>query len=440
MSRALQLDIELLKDIVSTKSLEEMQPQIDKVVESITNRTCAGNDFLGWVDLPINFDKKELEDIKAVAAEMHEQADHIICIGIGGSYLGARATMDFLSSPMGNDKILYLGHQLSSDYVAALLEKITGKSCYVNVISKSGTTTEPGVAFRILLEKLKSEYSQSELKKRIIATTDKSRGALRTLSDAEGFRSFVIPDDVGGRFSVLTPVGLVPIAAAGFDIDALLAGARDMAQLCRENRNVLENPVLTYAACRNLLYKAGKKVEVMSAFDPSLQYVGEWWKQLYGESEGKDGVGIFPASTVFTTDLHSMGQYIQDGERTLFETFVNIANMRKKATIPVMDDDLDGMNYLAGKDLSEVNYQAYRGTALAHLAGGVPNMTLTLNERSEYALGQLFYFYEFAVAVSGLLLEINPFDQPGVEAYKKNMFALLGKPGYEDRRKELLGK
>ncbi len=437
----LKLDIGLLKDHVTQKDLKALQSLIANVTQSIYDKTCAGNDFLGWVDLPDNVSLKEIEDIESIAQEIKDNADHVICIGIGGSYLGARATIDFLSEPLTtNNKVLYLGHNLSADYMNDLIDFIQNKKCYVNVISKSGTTTEPGVAFRILLDALKSGLSKAEFSRRVVATTDQSQGALRTMADAEGFRSFVIPDDVGGRFSVLTPVGLLPIAAAGYDVDALLAGAKDAAAFCRNNQDVLGNPVLTYAAARYLLYKSGKTIEVLSAFDPSLQYVGEWWKQLYGESEGKDGKGIFPASTVFTTDLHSMGQYIQDGERNLFETFLTIENMRTKIAVPKVEENLDGMNFLAGMDLSDVNYQAYRGTALAHAAGNVPNMNISLADRTEYTLGQLFYFFEFAVAVSGLLLEINPFDQPGVEAYKQNMFALLGKPGFEDRRKELLGK
>ena len=434
----ISLDIALLKHFIDDKVLNAMQLKVDKVIDSIHNGTCLGNDYLGWVDLPFNVNAAELDSILKIAGEIKSNDGYLICIGIGGSYLGARATIDFLASPFKDNRIFYLGHQLSSDYVSGLMEHIAGINIYVNVISKSGTTTEPGIAFRILLDKMRALFPDSnDLRQRIIATTDKQKGALRELVDSEGFRPFVIPDDVGGRFSVLTPVGLLPIAAMGYDIKALLEGARSMAQLCRDNTSVLENPVLTYAVSRYLLYQHGKKVEVLSAFDPALQYVGEWWKQLYGESEGKDGLGIFPASTLFTTDLHSMGQYIQDGERMLFETFINIAQTKKSVDIPETKDNKDGMNYLTGMNLAEVNYQAYRGTALAHYSGGVPNMTITMPERNEYYLGQLFYFFEYAVAVSGLLLGINPFNQPGVEDYKKNMFALLGKPGYEELRKKL---
>ncbi|HPG40215.1 MAG TPA: glucose-6-phosphate isomerase [bacterium] len=440
----IRVDIGLLKNYVDKKALLALQPEIDRVIKSIRNKTCAGNDFLGWLDLPFAGDSAELRNLDKVANEIRANADHLVCIGIGGSYLGARAAIDFLSSPFDKlnrkNKIIYLGHQLSTDYVYDLLRMIKNKKVYINVISKSGTTTEPGVVFRIVLDYLKNKVDAKTLAERIIATTDAKKGALHDMAVAEKYRMFVIPDNVGGRFSVLTPVGLLPIAAAGFDTHALLEGAKSMAQLCRDNDNVLDNPALTYAAARYLLYNKNKEIEILSAFDPGVQYVGEWWKQLYGESEGKEGKGIFPASTIFTTDLHSMGQYIQEGERNLFETFVTVKKMKRKVTIPELAGNKDGMNYLAGMDLAQVNHQAYRGTALAHFAGDVPNMTITLPKKDEYYLGQLFFMFEYAVAVSGLLLGINPFNQPGVEAYKQNMFALLGKPGYEDLKKQLTGK
>jgi len=435
----ISFDIKLLKHYIDNKVLKVMQPKVDKVIKSIRKGTCQGNDFLGWIDLPFNTNNSEMDRLLKVAAEIKNNADYLVCIGIGGSYLGARATIDFLSSPFKENKIIFMGHQLSSDYVYDMIEFIKEKNIYVNVISKSGETTEPGIAFRIILDKMKSWFPDvNERKNRIIATTDKQKGVLRKLADSEGYRAFVIPDNVGGRFSVLTPVGLLPIAAMGYDVRALIDGAKSIAQLCKENNSVVENPVLTYAVSRYLLYQHGKKIEVLSSFDPALQYVGEWWKQLYGESEGKEERGIFPASTIFTTDLHSMGQYIQEGERILFETFLNIDNMEKSIKIPEMKNNKDKMNYLTGMDLADVNFQAYRGTAMAHYSGEVPNMTITIPKKNEYYLGQLFYFFEYAVAVSGLLLGINPFNQPGVEAYKQNMFALLGKPGYEELKKKLL--
>lgn len=439
INKNISLNIELLKHYINHKVLKTMQTKVDSVNKSLQNGACPGNDYLGWMDLPFHINQEELDKLLKVADEIKNNADYLICIGIGGSYLGAKATIEFLSSPFKKEKILFLGHHLGSDYIADMLDYVKSKNIYVNVISKSGTTTEPGIAFRIILDKMKSWFDDpKKIKQRIIATTDKQRGVLRELADAEGYRTFIIPDNVGGRFSVLTPVGLLPIAAMGYDVNALIEGAKSIARLCKENNSVLDNPVLTYAVSRYLLYQHGKKIEVLSSFDPALQYIGEWWKQLYGESEGKEGTGVFPAGTIFTTDLHSIGQYIQDGERILFETFLNIAQTVKNVKIPDTNENRDGLNYLAGMELAEVNYQAYRGTALAHYSGGVPNMTITLPEKNEYYLGQLFYFFEYAVAISGLLLGINPFNQPGVEAYKQNMFALLGRPGYEDLRKNLL--
>ncbi len=433
----LALDISLLKNYVSETDIRDLQPLIDKVRSSLYEKTCAGSDFLGWIDLPYTI-QKEMPRIKQVAQEIHDNSDHLISIGIGGSYLGARAAIDFLADPfIGNKRVLFFGHHISSDYTASLLDYVLDKSVYANVISKSGTTTEPAVAFRLLRDALSKKYSQDELQKRIITTTDKSKGVLRGITDSEGYRSFIIEDDIGGRFSVLGPVGLLPIAAAGYDIDALVHGAQDMADYFKSTTDVLENDILTYAAARFLLYQQNKTVEILSAFEPNLQYIGEWWKQLFGESEGKENKSIYPTSANLTTDLHSLGQYMQEGSRFLFETFLTLQNVKNTVTIPNVSDDTDKLNFLSGKSVEFVNRQAHRGTQYAHSDGDLPNMTLTIPERSEYALGQLFCFFEFAVAISGLLLEVNPFNQPGVEAYKQNMFALLGKPGYEQRKTEL---
>jgi glucose-6-phosphate isomerase len=436
----LNLDISLLNQVVRRETLLALQPRLDAVHSSILNKTCAGNNFLGWVNLPWDIEA-QLPRIKETAAEIRNNADHLLCIGIGGSYLGARAAIDFLADPFeGNSTVVFAGHQISADYNASLLDHLLQKQVCINVISKSGTTTEPAVAFRIVTQALAQKYSKDELRKRIIATTDRSRGVLRGITDREGYRSFIIEDDIGGRFSVFSPVGLLPIAAAGYDIEALTAGARDMAKLCKESTDIFENPALTYAAARYLLYSQGKTVEILSSFEPSLAFIGEWWKQLFGESEGKEGKGIYPTSANLTTDLHSLGQYMQEGTRMLFETFLILAKPGRHLEIPHVEGDSDGLNFIAGKTLDDVNHQAYLGTQYAHYDGSLPNMTLTLPERNEYNLGQLLYFFEFAVAVSGLLLGINPFNQPGVEAYKNNMYALLGKPGFEAQKKTLLAK
>lgn len=436
----LTLDISLLRPTVTAEALKTLQPRLAAVHASILQKTCAGSAFLGWVDLPWAIEP-QIKGINQLAKEIRDHADHLLCIGIGGSYLGARAAVEFLADPLrGNNALLFAGHHLSADYTASLLDFIMEKPVYVNVISKSGTTTEPAVAFRLITQALARKYSKDELKKRIIATTDKARGVLRGIVEREGYRALVIEDDIGGRFSVLSPVGLLPIAAAGYDIEALIAGARDMATLCRANADVLENPVMTYAGARHLLYGQGKTVEILSSFEPSFTFLGEWWKQLFGESEGKQGKGIYPTSANLTTDLHSLGQFMQEGTRILFETFLMLSTVKKSVEIPPVAGDPDQLNLLAGKTLDDVNRQAYLGTRYAHFDGGLPNMTLTVPERDEYQLGRLFYFFEFAVAVSGLLLGVNPFDQPGVEAYKNNMYALLGKPGYETLQSELLGK
>lgn len=409
------------------------------------NKTGLGNDFLGWVNLPENYDKEEFARIKKAAKKIRSDSDILVVIGIGGSYLGARSAIEMLSHSFYNmidkDKrkapqIVYAGNSISSTYIAELLEAVEGKDISVNVISKSGTTTEPAIAFRLFKELLEKKYGKEGARGRIYATTDAARGALKTLADAEGYETFVIPDDVGGRYSVLTAVGLLPIAAAGIDIDKIMQGARD----AMEEYSVPEldkNPCYRYAAARQILLRKGKNVEMMINFEPSLHYFGEWWKQLFGESEGKDNKGIFPAAADFSTDLHSMGQYIQEGMRILFETGISVQNPRKNITIDKAEDNIDGLNFLAGKTVDFVNSKAAEGTALAHTDGGVPNLLVSVPALDEYNYGKMVYFFEKACGISGYLLGVNPFDQPGVEAYKKNMFALLGKPGYEDQKEEL---
>lgn len=420
-------------------SLKDMVMAADKM---ITEKSGLGSDFLGWTELPENYDKEEFARIKAAAKRIRENSDVLIVIGIGGSYLGARAAIDMLSHNFRNSvkdqlQIFYCGNNISSTYLAELLEIIEGKDLSVNVISKSGTTTEPALAFRVFKELMEAKYGKAEAKKRIYATTDKKRGALKTLSDNEGYETFVIADDIGGRYSVLTAVGLLPIAASGLDIDKMMKGAYD-AVSDTSIKDLEKNDCYKYAAARNALYRKGKDVEMMVNFEPAVHYFGEWWKQLYGESEGKDGKGIFPAAADFSTDLHSMGQYIQDGRRFLFETFINIEKPRKEFSIKEEKEDLDGLNYLSGKTLDFVNKMAYKGTVLAHHDGGVPVLTIDVPELNEYYFGYLVYFFEKACAVSGYLLGVNPFNQPGVEAYKKNMFALLGKKGYEEQRAKLI--
>ena len=440
----LKLDIQLLDSIVTEKTLASTQEAVCHIFNSLHEGTCTGHEWLGWRDLPFRDDVEELQSINEVAQEIRENADLFIVIGIGGSYLGARAAIEGLTSSFPCRKtqpeVLFIGHHLSVDYAAELLNYLEGKRYYINVISKSGTTTEPGIAFRLLLDHLKKHATPEQCKNQIIATTDANDGALHDMAIAEHYRRFVIPDDVGGRFSVLTPVGLLPLAVSGIKIEEMLDGAREMARQCRENMDVASNPALTYAAARHLLYQSGKYLEILAVWHPTLLYLAEWWKQLFGESEGKDGKGIWPTSVGLTTDLHSLGQYIQDGRRMLFETFLLVDKDRHHLTIPKLADDADGLNYLAGMNLANANLEAWRGTALAHFSGGTPNMTLHLAERDAYRFGELFYFFQFAVAVSGLLLGVNPFDQPGVEAYKKNMFALLGKPGTEKLAAELKEK
>ncbi|MDR4888333.1 glucose-6-phosphate isomerase [Fredinandcohnia sp. QZ13] len=410
--------------------------------EMLHEKRGPGSDYLGWVELPYNYDKDEFARIKAAAERIRSNSDALVVIGIGGSYLGARAAIDALSHTFHNQmndttEIYYVGQNISATYISHLFDVIKDKDISVNVISKSGTTTEPAIAFRIFREYLEKKYGKEEAKTRIYATTDRAKGALKTLADEEGYETFVIPDDVGGRYSVLTAVGLLPIATAGLDIDKMMAGAAAAADKY-SNPNLAENQSYQYAAVRNALYRKGKSIELLVNFEPSLHYVSEWWKQLFGESEGKDQKGLYPASVDFSTDLHSMGQYVQEGRRDLIETVVTVKEPKLDITIGEEASNLDGLNYLAGKTMDYVNKNAAQGTVLAHVDGGVPNLSVELDRLDEFTFGEMVYFFEKACGVSGLLMGVNPFDQPGVEAYKKNMFALLGKPGYEKERAELL--
>ena len=414
--------------------------------ETLVTKSGAGNDFLGWIDLPVNYDKEEFARIKKAAEKIKSDSDVLLVIGIGGSYLGARAAIEFLRHSFYNNasketrktpEIYYVGNSISSTYIADLINVIGDRDFSINMISKSGTTTEPAIAFRVFKKLLIEKYGKEEANKRIYATTDKARGALKKVANEEGYESFIVPDDVGGRFSVLTAVGLLPIAVSGADIDKLMAGAADMRKACLEN-DYENNDAVLYAAVRNIFYNKGKAVEVLANYEPSMHFISEWWKQLYGESEGKDQKGIFPASVDLTTDLHSMGQFIQDGARIMYETVLELEESADTITLEAEAVDLDGMNYLAGKTVDFVNKSAMKGTILAHIDGGVPNLLIKVPSKDEFTLGQLFYFFEFACGVSGYMLGVNPFNQPGVESYKKNMFALLGKPGYEDMRAELL--
>ncbi len=413
--------------------------------EMLHNRTGAGSDFLGWVNLPADYDKAEFARIKAAAAKIRSDSDALVVIGIGGSYLGARSAIEALSHAFYNllpkegrntPEVYFVGNSISSTYISELFELLKDKEISVNIISKSGTTTEPALAFRVFREYMELKYGKAEAAKRIYATTDKSRGALKKLADEEKYESFVIPDDVGGRYSVLTAVGLLPIAVAGIDIDAMMKGAADAAELYN-NPDVASNECYQYAAVRNALYRKNKTTEIMVNYEPSLHFFTEWWKQLYGESEGKDQKGIFPAGVDFTTDLHSMGQYVQDGLRNIFETVLNVEEPRKNMIIKEDKDNLDGLNFLTGKDIDLVNKKAMQGTILAHTDGGVPNLIINIPKMDSYWFGNIVYFFEKACGISGYLLGVNPFDQPGVEAYKKNMFALLGKPGYEAEKEKL---
>ena len=421
----IKLNTEYLKNFVSDAELKAMAPLVAKAHQDLHQKTGAGNDFLGWVDLPSRTPDALVAELTALAKEVAAHSDAIISIGIGGSYLGIRSTLEFLGGTPALP-VHYAGHNMSTADMVRILELINSKHVTVVVISKSGTTTEPAVAFRLIDEAMQKKYSGAELKKRIICVTDAKKGALRQIADKAGYRSYVIPDDVGGRFSVLTPVGLVPLALAGVDIKAFVDGFR-AGEKEYADTDLSRNPCYQYAAIRNVLYKKGKVIEMMASFYPNVQYVTEWWKQLYGESEGKGGQGIFPASTILSTDLHSMGQMMQDGIRNMFETFVMIDTVADKVLIPSQAEDTDKFNCVAGKDLDWVNKQAYKATADAHYEGGVPNMVLTLDRADAFHIGQLYYFFEKGVGVSGYILGVNPFDQPGVEAYKKKMFVLLGK-------------
>ena len=403
--------------------------------------TGAGNEFLGWVDLPTNYDKEEFARIKKAAEKIRSDSDALVVIGIGGSYLGARAAIEFLNSQMYNlnkkPQVFYAGNSISPEALNEVIDLVKDKEFSINVISKSGTTTEPAVAFRALRAVLEEKYGKQEAARRIYATTDKAKGAVKKLADEQGYETFVVPDDIGGRYSVLTAVGLLPIAVAGADIDALMKGASDSAKEFG-NSDIEKNICYQYAAARNILYRRGKKIEILVNYEPSIHCLSEWWKQLYGESEGKGGRGIYPASLDFSTDLHSLGQFVQDGERILFETVINVKTPQNDIEMSRQDDDGDGLNYIAGKKMSEVNNMAFLGTMLAHSDGGTPSFVLDIEKRDEYTLGYLMYFFMKACGISGYMLGVNPFDQPGVEAYKKNMFALLGKAGFEEQREELL--
>lgn len=426
---------------LSSKDFATMMFEAVEATDLLNSREGKGSDFLGWEDLPVTYDKEEFVKIKEAAKKIRSNSDILIVIGIGGSYLGSKAAIEMLSNHFkveGELEVVYAGHHISSTYMMDLVDYLDGKDFSINIISKSGTTTEPALAFRLFKKLLIEKYGKEEAVERIYATTDKDKGALRTLADKEGYTTFVVPNDVGGRFSVLTAVGLLPIAAAGINIDEIMEGAESA--YYEYLNNPLENEITKYVAIRNILYRKGKKIEILVSYEPSFHYFGEWWKQLFGESEGKDHKGIFPASASFSTDLHSLGQYIQDGERHLFETVITVKKAKREIIIEEDDLNLDGLNYLAGKTVDYVNKQAFLGTLLAHTDGGVPNLIITIPEISPKSFGHLVYFFEKACAISGYLLNVNPFDQPGVEDYKRNMFALLEKPGYEELTKELKKK
>lgn len=446
MENKVSFDYSKTAGVIADHEVTSMKEIVLSAKDKLVSKSGAGNDFLGWIDLPVDYDKEEFARIKKAAAKIQEDSDVLLVIGIGGSYLGARAAIEFLRHGFYNNitkedrktpEIYYVGNSISSSYIKGLIDVIGDRDFSINMISKSGTTTEPAIAFRVFKEMLEEKYGKEGAAGRIYATTDKARGALKNLSNEEGYESFVVPDDVGGRFSVLTAVGLLPIAVSGADIDKLMEGAASGRELAL-NKEFEENDALQYAAIRNILLRKGKSVEVLANYEPSLHYVSEWWKQLYGESEGKDQKGIFPASVDLTTDLHSMGQFIQDGARIMYETVLNVEESREELVLKEEAVDLDGLNYLAGKTVDFVNKSAMNGTILAHTDGNVPNLLVNIPKQDEFFLGQLFYFFEFACGVSGYVLGVNPFNQPGVESYKANMFALLGKPGYEKEREELM--
>lgn len=446
MNKNVTFDYSAAKGFITESEIMMIEKIAENAKAELLNKTGAGNDFLGWIDLPVDYDKEEFSRIQAAAGKIKQDSEVLLVIGIGGSYLGARAAIEFLRHSFYNSvskeirktpEIYYVGNNISSTYISHLIEVIGDRDFSINMISKSGTTTEPAIAFRVFKKMLNEKYGKAEAAKRIYATTDKSRGALKNLATEEGYESFVVPDDVGGRYSVLTAVGLLPIAVSGADITKLMEGAQSMRERCLNN-SFTSNDSMLYAAVRNILLRKGKNIEIVANYEPTLHYVSEWWKQLYGESEGKDQKGIFPAAVDLTTDLHSMGQFIQDGQRTMFETVINLEKSSHEIIMEEEDIDLDGLNYLAGKSVDFINKSAMNGTRLAHTDGNVPNLIVNLPEQNEFFLGELFYFFEFACGVSGYMLGVNPFDQPGVESYKKNMFALLGKPGFEKQREELL--
>ena len=442
MKENLSINLKNTKGFISYEEIMALAQQSVRHLDSLNAGTGPGNDFLGWLSLPGDI-LQQIDKIEKIARHLRSVSDTTVVVGIGGSYLGARAVIEALSHSFSHllktkhHDIIFAGHNISEDYMSDLLEILEGRNYSIIVISKSGTTTEPAIAFRILKAHLEKKVGKPVAADRIIAITDARRGALRSMAETNGYETFVIPDDVGGRYSVLTPVGLLPIAISGLDIRMLVSGAKAMEELTRKNKTAASNPSLLYAAARNILLQSGKVIEIMVGFTPKLHFMSEWWKQLYGESEGKDGKGIFPASVDMTTDLHSLGQYIQDGQRILFETMISVKNPVKKLIIPLEKDDSDQLNYIAGKRLSEVNHNAELGTAMAHNDGNVPVINITIPELDEYYTGQMIYFFELACAISGYILDVNPFDQPGVEAYKKNMFALLNKPGFEEAAKKI---
>lgn len=440
MSKNITFLYDKAKDFISQEEIDNVSAQVSAAHKAINEKSGPGSDFLGWVDLPVDYDKEEFERIEKAAAKIRKDSDVLVVIGIGGSYLGAKAAIDFVTGPFYNytekPQIIFAGNNISPNYLNSVIDCLDGKDVSLNVISKSGTTTEPAIAFRVLKKYLEDKYGKEEAKGRIYATTDKAKGALKNLADAEGYETFVVPDDVGGRFSVLTAVGLLPIAVCGADIKAMMKGAADARELYA-NDDLASNECYQYAAVRNILHRKGKSVEMLVNYEPELQYFIEWWKQLYGESEGKDGKGIFPAGASFSTDLHSMGQYIQDGRRLMFETVLYVEEPKRDLIIEEDAANVDGLNFLAGKGMDYVNKKAFEGTYLAHNDGGVPNLVIKLKSLDEYTFGQLVYFFEKACGISGYMLGVNPFNQPGVESYKKNMFALLGKPGYESEKAAL---
>ena len=446
MSNKVTFDYSKANGFIREHEVKYMSKLAMEAKDLLVSKEGPGNDFLGWIDLPVDYDKEEFARIQAAAEKIKNDSEVLLVIGIGGSYLGARAAIEFLRHNFYNvvskeirktPEIYFVGNSISTTYIKHLIDVIGDRDFSINMISKSGTTTEPAIAFRVFKEMLEKKYGKEEASKRIYATTDKARGALKNLANEEGYESFIVPDDVGGRFSVLTAVGLLPIAVSGADIVKLMEGAQSGRKLAME-APFEENDALQYAAVRNILYRKGKAVEVLANYEPSLHFVSEWWKQLYGESEGKDQKGIFPASVDLTTDLHSMGQFIQDGSRIMYETVLNVETSQEEILLKEEAVDLDGLNYLAGKSVDFINKSAMNGTILAHTDGNTPNLMIHIPEQNEFYLGQLFYFFEFACGVSGYILGVNPFDQPGVESYKKNMFALLGKPGFEKEREELL--